>query len=118
MRESLDIDLEAALPNDIEVGWRDGIAFFRDNLKGRLDPIGIIDIHQGASEVASTRLFDIMGDDSARGMAFRPEPDEGQAVKVQGLLGESEQLFKQPVYTALHWRSRERHRRQTAQLSV
>src|SRR5712691_2163063 len=110
MRESLDIDLEASLPNGIEVFWRDGIAFFRDDLKGSLDPIGIIDVHQGASEVTPDRPFDIIGDDSTSGMAFRPKPDERDTVNVQGLHGESEQLFNQSVHAAIHRPCRERNR--------
>src|SRR5262249_18003984 len=115
MPEPLNIDLEASLSNGIEVFWRDGIALFRDNLKGRFDSIGIIDVHQGAGEIAPNGLFDIMGDDSARGMALRPEPDEGQAVNVQGLHGKSEQLFKQPVHAAIHRPYRESNRLPSSQ---
>src|SRR5712691_4136301 len=107
MRESLDIDLKTSLPNSIEVFWRDGIALFRDDLKGCFDPIGVIDIHQVASEIAPDQSFDIMGDDSASGMTIRPKPDEGEAVHVQDLYGESEQFFKQSVYAAIHWPCRE-----------
>src|SRR5262249_5594325 len=118
MIESLDIDLEPALPHGIQVCWRDLIALLGDDLKRRLDPKGIIDIHQGTREVLTSRCFNIMSNDGARSVAFRPEQDEGNTVKLPCLHRDHCQLSKEPLNSAIHWPRRKRQCLPAAQIDL
>ena len=110
------IDLETARTNVIEKGVGNGIAVLGHDLEGRLDPDGIIHVHERRAEVPTGHSFDIVRHDDAAGGAVRPEPHEGQPVNTSCLHGENQQLLEEAIHRSVDRPSRKADVLPTAQM--
>src|SRR5262249_55947002 len=77
MIQIVNADLKPALSNFVENVGTNGVPFFRNNLKRRLNLVGIVDIHQRGAEFVTSLRLNIVRHHCAAGITVRPEPDKG-----------------------------------------
>src|SRR5215471_15879539 len=95
MVQVVHVEFKPSSPDLAEKFLGDGISFFRNNLEGRFDANGIVEVHQLRAEVSSGQLIHIMRHDDATRRAIGPKPDEGQLLYAQGRHRASEKLFEE-----------------------
>src|SRR6266403_3766356 len=72
----VDVDLEPAGANAVEETRSDGVTPFRYELKRRLDPEGIVEIHESRAKVSPDDGLHVVRHDGTAWRAGRPEPDD------------------------------------------
>jgi len=80
MIEVVDVNLETAVAEALQIFVGDIVAAFRDDLKGTLDAEGVVKIHEFGAEVAAGHGFDVVRDDRGTGVRVGPKPDEGNGL--------------------------------------
>src|SRR5437764_12289278 len=73
----VDIELKPAPSDFVNVLLRNFVAHLWNYLKGRLDAVGVIEIHQLRREPPALCSFDVVRHNKTATHASRPEPNKG-----------------------------------------
>ena len=100
--EVVDVDLEAALLDRPQCLAAGGVAGGGNDLEGALDSEAVVDVHQLAGPGEAGGGLDVVGHDGAAGVAFGPEPDEGNTLVSAALERQPHEPLEHLVDGAVH----------------
>jgi len=99
--EVLHVDFKPPAANAFQVVLGDGVSLFRHHLKRSFHAELIVNVHQGGSERPPRFGLDVMSEDRATRVSFRPKPDKRDGIDALCLHGEHEALFEQALYSQI-----------------
>ena len=103
----LHADFKSSRAQAVQVFRRDRVPAFGNHLKGGLDSVGVVDVHQLLAKVASRHGFDVVSYGDAAASAIRPKPDEGNAVNAACLEREQQEVLANILDRSVHGPMRE-----------